>query len=92
MEVRKKVEIIVETTDSKPVNTGDVMAFSCGGGELIGAYVGIDSRGNWKFKGVNQFENVCFSVAPRSIEKMYHFTDVFKEAFPMNLPVEECED
>lgn len=94
MEVKKKVEIVIETTNGKKVNEGDVVMFSCGGRCLFGEYKGIDTRGNWKFKGIHQFEDVNFSVAPRSIVEMFHIADVvdeYEDIFPMN-PPEECED
>lgn len=71
METKKKVEICVETTDGKKVSIGDTVIFSCGGRNLVGKYDGIDNRGNWKFDGLGDFKEVYFTVAPRSIQKMY---------------------
>ena len=78
MEAKKKIEIVIETTDGRKVKDGDLLAFSCGGRTLFCVFSGIDSRGNWKFKGEKQFAGVTFSVAPRIIDKMFFMQDVLQ--------------
>ena len=97
METKKRIEVCVETTDGQRVEIGNIVTMSCSGRQLVGRFDGIDKKGNWKFAGTtDKFKDVYFTIAPRSIQKMYlaDIKTLEKAEFDdfsvhMNAPVEE---
>lgn len=76
MQIEKKTEIIVKTTDGQIINIGDEVIFNADNKCLHGIYKGISTRGAIMFDGVIGKETVTFNVMPKSIDEIVKYADV----------------
>lgn len=71
MQAEKVTTITVKDSNNEEVLIGDKVCFLVDGRILTGTFKGINAKGCWNFEGYGQFEDVKFTVHPKTIRKMY---------------------
>ncbi len=71
MKTEKTVVVKVLTSDGVELEGKEIVNFVAGGKEYIGAFFGIDRKGNYVFESVGCDKKFSWTVAPRSISEMH---------------------